>query len=487
LLSTFLEWRKTLRVALLNPPSYEDFDGGAGSRYQATREVTSFWYPTWLCYPAGMVKESKVIDAPAENLSLEETLSRLRGYDLVVMYTSAASFNKDVQTAGCIKAQNKKALIAMVGPHPSAVPEECLKASDHVDFACRREFDYTVKEVAEGKGLKEVLGISYRKNEEIIHNPDRPPIQDLDALPFVVEIYRRDLNFRNYQIPYLKWPYVSIYTGRGCPAQCIFCLWPQTFTGNTYRVRSPGNVVEEVKLAVKYFPEAKEIFFDDDTFTANKERVHEICKGLRPLGITWSTTSRVTTDPETLRAMKEAGLRLVVVGYESGSQKILNNVKKGATLEQAREFTRNCRRLGIQIHGAFILGLPEETKETIEESIRFAREVNSDTIQVSLASPYPGTKFYEMCRERGYLVEENLVMDRGYQNCCVRYPTLTHEEIFQAVERFYKKFYYRPGFIAKTLKKILFNREERKRILREGEEFKEFLARRKELIKGKSC
>ncbi|HHT9152322.1 MAG TPA: radical SAM protein, partial [Candidatus Hypogeohydataceae bacterium YC40] len=275
--------------------------------------------------------------------------------------------------------------------------------------------------------------------------------------------------------------------GRGCPAQCIFCLWPQTFTGNTYRVRSPGSVVEEVKLAIKYFPEAKEIFFDDDTFTANRARVHEICKGLKPLGITWSTTSRVTTDPETLRAMEDSGLRLVVVGYETGSQKILDNVKKGATLEQAREFTKNCKKLGIQIHGAFILGLPEETKETIEESIRFAREVNPDTIQVSLASPYPGTRFYEMCRERGYLVEENLVMDRGYQNCCVRYPKLSHEEIFQAVERFYKKFYYRPGFIIRTLKKILFNKEERKRILREGEEFKAFLSRRKELIKGKQC
>ncbi len=440
-----------------------------------------------------MIAESRVIDAPAEHLSLEETLGLLKGYELVVIYTSTASFNKDVQTAGCIKAQDGKMRIAMVGPHPSAVPEECLKASEGtgptpaVDFVYRREFDYSIKEVAEGKELKDVLGISYRKNGEIVHNPDREPVKDLDALPFVVEVYKRDLDIHNYQIPYLRRPYVSFYTGRGCPAQCIFCLWPQTFTGNTYRVRSPQNVIEEVKLAVKYFPEAREIFFDDDTFTANKARAHEICQGLKPLGITWSTTSRVTTDLETLQAMKEAGLRLVVVGYESGSQKILDNVKKGATLEQAKEFTRNCRKLGIQIHGAFILGLPEESKETIEESIRFAMEVNPDTIQVSLASPYPGTKFFELCREKGYLVEENLVMDKGYQNCCVKYPQMNHEEIFQAVERFYKKFYYRPMFIAKTLKKILFDREERRRILREGEEFQEFLARRKELIKGKKC
>ncbi|MDO8136008.1 MAG: hopanoid biosynthesis associated radical SAM protein HpnJ [Candidatus Brocadiales bacterium] len=477
-----------MKVAFLNPPSYEDFDGGAGSRYQATREVTSFWYPTWLCYPAGMIKDSRVIDAPAEHYSLEKTLSIVKDFDLVVVYTSTASFMKDLDTVRCIKEARKDIKIALVGPHTSILPEESLRASQAIDFVCRREFDYSIKEFTEGKNLKEIDGISYRKNGEIIHNNDREPIKDLDALPFVVEVYRRDLNIHNYQIPYLLKPYVSIYTGRGCPAQCIFCLWPQTFTGNTYRVRSPENVVEEVGLALKYFPEVKEIFFDDDTFTANRARVHELCRGLKPLGITWSTTSRVSTDYDTLKVMKDSGLRLLVVGYESGNQQILDNVKKGVTIEQAKQFTKNCKKLKIQIHGAFILGLPEETHESIEDSIRFACKLNPDTIQVSLASPYPGTRLYELCQEKGYFVKENLVSERGYQNCSLQYPGITNLEIFQAVEKFYKRFYYRPRFIARMIKKILFNKEERRRVLREGAEFKEFLSRRKEMVRGnKAC
>ncbi|MFQ5957396.1 MAG: hopanoid biosynthesis associated radical SAM protein HpnJ [Candidatus Brocadiales bacterium] len=476
-----------MRVAFLNPPSYEDFDGGAGSRYQATREVTSFWYPTWLCYPAGIIPESRVIDAPAEHLNLEKTLSIVKDFELVVIYTSTAAFAMDVRTAESIKATNKDIKVAIVGPHPSILADETLRASKAIDFVCRREFDYSIKEFAEGKPLSDIEGISYRSNGNIIHNKDREYIKDLDALPFVAEVYKRDLKIQNYHIPYLRHPYVSIYTGRGCPAQCIFCLWPQTFTGNTYRVRSPENVVEEVKLAIKYFPEAQEIFFDDDTFTANSARARELATELQPLGITWSTTSRATTDVETLKVMKDSGLRLLVVGYETGSQKILNNVKKGVTLEQAEEFTKNCKRLGIQIHGAFILGLPEETPETVEESIRFACKLNPDTIQVSLASPYPGTELYEVCRDKGYLVEDNLVSSRGYQKCGVQYPGMSSMEIYSAVERFYKKFYYRPRFIGKTLMKMLFNKQERKRILKEGEEFKEFLSRRKEIVKGKTC
>ncbi|MFQ5862368.1 MAG: hopanoid biosynthesis associated radical SAM protein HpnJ [Candidatus Brocadiales bacterium] len=476
-----------MKVAFLNPPSYEDFDGGAGSRYQATREVTSFWYPTWLCYPAGMIPGSRVIDAPAEHLNLERTLSIVKDFELVVLYTSTASFAMDVKTAETIKTTNRNAKVALVGPHISILPDEALKVSDAIDFVCRREFDYSIKEFAEGKPLSEIDGISYRSNGNIVHNNNREYIRDLDALPFVVEVYKRDLDIRNYHIPYLRHPYVSIYTGRGCPAQCIFCLWPQTFTGNTYRVRSPDNVVEEVRLALKYFPEAKEIFFDDDTFTANSARARELATKLKPLDITWSTTSRATTDVETLKAMKDSGLRLLVVGYETGSQEILNNVKKGVTLEQVEEFTRNCQRLKIQIHGAFILGLPEETPGTVEESIRFACKLNPDTIQVSLASPYPGTQLYELCRDKGYLVEDNLVSERGYQKCSVQYPGMSSMEIYNAVERFYKRFYYRPRFIGKTLIKMLFDKQERRRILKEGAEFKEFLSRRKEIVKGKTC
>ncbi|MHC4197608.1 MAG: hopanoid biosynthesis associated radical SAM protein HpnJ [Planctomycetota bacterium] len=476
-----------MKVALLNPPTYKDFDGGAGSRYQARREVTSFWYPTWLCYPAGMIKDSKVIDAPAEGLDLEQTLALLKGYDFVTIFTTAASYLKDAETAEAIKAANKDIKIAFVGPHASVLPEEVLNGSKAIDFVCRREFDYTLKEYAEGKPLGEIYGVSYRDNGNIINNKDREPIDDLDALPFVVDIYKRDLNFRNYRIPYLLDPYVSIYGGRGCPAHCVYCLWPQTFTGHVYRVRSPENVVEEVKLAMKYFPEAKEIFFDDDTFTADKPRACEIARLLKPLGVTWSASSRASLDYDTMKVMKDCGLRLLLVGYETGNQEMLNRMKKGVTLEQGEEFSRNCKKLGITTHGAFVMGLPGETPETVEETIRFACKVDPDTIQVSLASPYPGTEMYEWCKENGYLVENNLVSGSGYQKCSVNYPEMSSEDIYDSLAKFYRRFYLRPRFMAKMVWKMMRDWEEMKRRSREGYQFFQFIARRKKVGTGETC
>lgn len=468
-----------MRVLFLNPPSYEDFDGGAGSRYQAVREVRSFWYPIWLCYPAGFISTSRVLDAPAMGYTKEQTVAITRDFDLVVIYTSTASLKKDIQTAEDIKSAKPEILIAFVGPHPSVLPEETLQASPAIAFVTRGEFDYTIKEIAEGKAFNQVRGISYKEGDKIVHNPPRDFISDLDELPFVTEIYKRDLNIYNYQIPYLLWPYLSLYTGRGCPGKCIFCLWPQTFTGHRYRLRSIDNVIDEINLIKSYFPEVKEIFFDDDSFTANPSRVTKICQKLKPLNITWSTTARLDTDKEILKVMKEAGLRLLVVGYESGSQDILNNIGKGTTLSQARDFTRECKNLGIKIHGAFILGLPGETNNTIKESTKFACDLDLDTIQVSLATPYPGTKFYQLCKENNYLSPESMVDDKGYQLCGVSYPGLSSQDIFYGVEGFYKKFYSRPHFILRMIKKIVFDKKERKRLLQEGKEFRQFIKRRR--------
>jgi len=473
-----------MKTLFLNPPSYKDFDGGAGSRYQATREVTSFWYPTWLCYPAGLIKDSRLVDAPAEHLDIDRVLAIAKDFELIVIYTSTPSINNDISVAQRIKEINKNAKIVFVGPHPSAIPEETLKASKAIDIVSRREFDFSIKDIAEGKKLSEIDGISYRNNGNIFHNQDRKYIEDLDTLPFVVDIYKRDLNIDNYEIPYLLKPYVSIYTGRGCSSKCIYCLWPQTFSGNYYRVRSVDNVIDEVKRTLELYPEVKEVFFDDDTFTANRKRARELSRCLKKLNITWSTTSRANTDYETLKTMKDAGLRLLVVGYESGNQEILDNIRKGITLDEAREFTKRCKELGIMIHGAFVLGLPEETPESINDSIKFACELDVDTIQVSLASPYPGTELYDLCIEKNYLAQEDMVNERGWQTCTVQYPGISNVEIFKSVERFYKKFYYRPRFIFRILKKIIFNGDERRKIMREGSEFKEFIAKRKKVLAG---
>lgn len=472
-----------MKTLLLNPPAYDDFDGGAGSRYQARREVWSFWYPTWLCYPAGLIPNSRVLDAPPEGIDQRRTVEIARDYELVVIHTSTPSFALDADTAAKIREIHPDCLIGMVGGHVTARPAESLQAAPAVDFIARKEFDYAVARVAAGEPWERIPGLSYRRDGAVCHTPDSEPLsgEELDRLPFVTRIYQRDLDFRKYNSPYCQYPYVSLYTGRGCPARCTFCLWPQVTQGHRYRVRSPENVLEEVRDLPRMFPGLKEIFFDDDTFTADPPRARRIAELMRPLGLCWSTNARANVDRETLRAMKDGGLRLLVVGYESGNDTILRNIRKGVSTERARRFTRDCHDLGILIHGTFILGLPGETRETIEESIRFAREMNPETIQVSLASPYPGTEFYRYVEENGFLVDSIYNDPAGYQRCTVSYPGLSSEEIFDAVERFYRSYYFRPRYFLKAARKMLRDREERRRMLREGRDFLRTMRRRRSI------
>jgi hopanoid biosynthesis associated radical SAM protein HpnJ len=468
-----------LKTLFLHPPSYDGFDGGAGSRYQARREIRSFWYPTWLAQPAALVPGSRLVDAPPHDLTLDDVRPLARQYELVVLHTSTPSLASDLRVAEALKAENPALRIGLVGPHVAVHPEETLRASPAIDFAARSEFDFTIREVAEGRPLPEVLGLSYRVNGGVHHTPERPVLEDMDALPFVVDVYKRDLTVENYFIGYLLHPYVSLYTGRGCRSRCTFCLWPQTVGGQRYRTRSVDHVVSEIDRARRHFPQVKEYFFDDDTFTDDLPRAEAIARGLGRLGVTWSCNAKANVPAATLRVLRDNGLRLLLVGYESGSQAILNNVRKGIRLDVARRFTAEARALGITIHGTFILGLPGETRQTIEESIRFACELDPDTIQVSIAAPYPGTELHRQAVDNRWLAGDALLDARGVQQSPLSYPHLPHAEIAAAVERFYRRFYFRPRKVATLAGQMLRDSETTRRRLREGREFLAYLARRR--------
>ena len=473
-----------MKTLFLQAPSFDGFDGGAGSRYQAKREIKSFWYPTWLAQPAALVPNSRVLDAPADELSVDATRTIARDYALVIMHTSTPSFPTDAKFAELLKQDNPAVIIGLVGAKTMVDPEGCLKATAAVDFVCREEFDFTCQEVAEGVAFKDVKGLSYRGEDgRIVHNPPRAVVENMDELPFVAPVYKRDLKIENYFIGYLKHPYVSLYTGRGCRSKCTFCLWPQTVGGHRYRVRSVDNVLAEVRWIKQNMPEIKEVMFDDDTFTdsAALPRVEAIARGLGELGVTWSCNAKANVPYKTLKVMKENGLRLLLVGYESGDDQILLNIKKGLRTDIARRFTEDCRKLGILIHGTFILGLPGETTETIEKTINFAKEINPHTIQVSLAAPYPGTFLYNQAVQEGWLDLEHaeLVTDNGIQIAPLSYPHLSHTEIFNSVETFYKKFYFRAPKIGAIVGEMVRSPDMMKRRLREGVEFFEFLKERR--------
>jgi len=474
-----------LKTLFLNPPSFENFDGGAGSRWPATREIESYWYPVWLAYPTGMLEGARLLDAPPHYVSAEETINIAKEYEFLVLYTSTPGFPGDIRLAQRIKDVNPKIKIAFVGPHVTVLPERALREATAVDFVVRKEFDYAVKEFAEGKPLDQILGISYRNNGSVAHTADRPQIQDLDSLPHVTDVYHRDLDVRRYNVPFLLHPYVSLYTTRGCPAQCTFCLWPQTTSGHAWRKRSTDDVAREMAKAKEYWPYVKEYFFDDDTFNIQKARTVELCAKLKPLGLTWSCTSRVTTDYETLKAMREAGCRLLIVGYESGDQQILKNIKKGATIERARQFTKDAHKLGLVIHGDFILGLPGETRQTIQNTIVFAKELDVETIQVSVAHAYPGTELFDFAVKNNFMVNGKMVDEGGHQLAHIEYPGLPADEILHSVHRFYDEYYFRPKAVFRILRKAAFDSSERKRLYKEARTFLKVRAMRNKLVKEK--
>jgi len=473
-----------LKTLFLNPPSFENFDGGAGSRWPATREIESYWYPVWLAYPAGMLEGARLLDAPPHHVSGEETINIAKEYEFLVLFTSTPGFPGDMLLVRAIKSANPNIKIAFVGPHVSVLPEKSLRDCPEIDFVCRKEFDYAVVDYAKGTPLAEIAGISYLKDGKVVHNPDAPQIQDLDALPHVTDVYKRDLDVTKYNVPFLLNPFVSLYTTRGCPAQCTFCLWPQTLSGHPWRKRSADDVAQEMAKAKAMWPEVKEFFFDDDTFNIQKARTIELCAKLKPLGLTWSCTSRVTTDYETLKAMKEAGCRLLIVGYESGDQQILKNIKKGATIERARQFTKDCHKLGLVIHGDFIMGLPGETHETINNTIAFAKELDVETIQVSVAHAYPGTELYDHAVKNGFIVGDNKMVDEGgHQLAHIQYPGLPADDILSAVHRFYDEYYFRPRAVFRILRKAAFDGHERKRLYKEARTFLKLRSARNKMVK----
>jgi len=316
--------------------------------------------------------------------------------------------------------------------------------------------------IEKGKDFREVKGISYKKDGKIMYNPNREftSSEDLDRIPFVSKVYKKHLNIWDYFLNYSLYPMVQIFTGRGCPYSCTFCSWPQTFMGRKYRVRSIDNVLDELEYIQESLPKVKEVFFEDDTFTISKKRVLEFCRKYRErdLDITWSCNARVDTlDLETMREMKKANCRFLIVGFESADDKILKNIKKGFTAEQAREFSKNVRKTGLLLHADFIMGLPGETKKTIGKTRSFIKEIKPDQLQVSAVAPFPGTELYRWYKKYGYLLTENpdeYLDEQGHQKSIVSYPFLSSEEITKAVDDILRDYYLSLSYIPVALRQV---------------------------------
>ncbi|MQY80899.1 MAG: B12-binding domain-containing radical SAM protein, partial [Dehalococcoidia bacterium] len=264
-----------MNVLMLNPPFKGRFS--RTSRSPAVTLGGTIYYPFWLAYATGVLEQSgfqvSLIDAPAQGLSVADVIEQVKNEppQLIVVDTSTPSIYSDVKVAEQLKEKFPSSFVALVGTHPSALPEETLKLSERVDAVAVGEYDYTMRDLAsclEKKGdLRTVDGLVFRDGDEIVHNRPRALIENVDALPFVSEVYQRHLNIRDYYFAAANYPMVMIITGRGCPYKCFFCVYPQTFHSRKYRSRSAASVVDEFQWIVQNIPQVREIGIEDDTFT----------------------------------------------------------------------------------------------------------------------------------------------------------------------------------------------------------------------------
>jgi radical SAM superfamily enzyme YgiQ (UPF0313 family) len=445
----------------------------------------------WLAHAAGVLEKEghtvKLIDAPAAGLTYEETYQRVYLFkpDLTILDTSTPSIFNDINVAENIKKKLPGTFIALVGTHPSALPEETLSLSDSVDAIARKEFDYTTLDLANtlsspSPNLHKVLGLSFRENGKILSNPDRPFIEDLDRIPFVSSVYKKHLNIHDYFYAHVRYPTISIFAGRGCPGRCTFCVYPQVMFGHKYRHRSPEHFVEELIYIQREFPNVREVLVDDDCLTANKRFVHDVCNLIikKKVKLTWSAETRVNLDFETMQIMKAAGCRLLVPGFESGVQEILNNIKKGTLVDQISIFVENARKAGLLVHGCFMAGNPGETKETLKDTLNLALKMPLDTCQFFPLMVYPGTEAYDWAKSNNYLTTSDYrkwVTNEGLHNCVVSTPELSARDLVDFCNYARRAYYLSPKYLSYKLLQVINSPGEMKKTLKSAKTFLKYL------------
>lgn len=474
-----------MNVLVLNPPFHPRYS--RSQRSPAVIKSGVIYYPIWLAYATGVLEQSgfsvKLIDAPAAGHDLRATLDIAEQFQprLVVINTSTPSIHNDVSVAGEVKSRLAGAFVLLVGPHVSALPGATLQTSAAVDGVARGEYDYTVRDLAQvlagGGELSGVLGLSYRgKNDTIIHNPDRPPVQDLDALPFVSSVYKRHLDVKNYFYSITRYPEVAIVTGRGCPYRCSYCLWPQTLMGHTYRKRSVTDIAAEFEFIARELPQVKEVFIEDDTLTVDENRAIELAKELIRRGnrLPFTANSRPDVSAETLGWLKQAGLRLLCVGFESGDQEVLDAMHKGIKVEQFHAFRQAARQAGVLVHGCFMAGNRNETRRSLESTLQLAKELDPDTAQFFPLMVYPGTEAYAWAKERGYLISDDYrewLTPDGLHRSTVSRPDLPAAEVVRWCDYARRSFYLRPRYLLRKVRQIVTHPGEARRILKAARVF----------------
>ncbi len=481
----------TYKILMLNPPFKKDYS--RQSRSPCVTKSRTMYYPYYLAYATGALEKAgykpELIDAIVMNWTTEKTVEYIKEkkFDLIIMDTSTPSILNDLKTAEAIKKELPDCHISMVNTHPTNMPEWTLRQTKAVDSVCIGEFDNTVVFLADAlskrKSLNDVQGTAFIENNKFIHNGSGKLVENLDELPFVSEIYMRhfgEKQIKEYFYASIQWPEIQMLTARGCKFGCSFCNIPMK---QSYRARSIPNVIEELKYIQKNMPFLNEIMFEDDTFPMVKERTIDLCNAMIKEGIklTWSCNARVNTDLETLQKMKEAGGRLTCVGFETPTQQVLNSVIKGQNKVMQVEFKKRADKAGILVNGCFILGLPNDTPETMQATIDFAKFLNSNTSQFYPMMVYPGTKAFQWAKENNFISTEDFskwLTPEGLHNTVIKRPELSPEEVLKWCNKARMDFYAKnPRYWKKAIIQSIKNPKEGIRIAKAGKVLIKHLAK----------
>ncbi|MBO4898564.1 MAG: radical SAM protein [Clostridia bacterium] len=474
-----------MKITFINPPFKTEYGKfSRESRSPSIGHSGEIYYPLWLMYSAAYAKKNgfdiRFFDSCATRTDEEKTLkwvsSECSDTELFVLDTSTPSIMSDVRFGCRLKDLYPAAFILLVGTHPSSTAEETLGYDLRIDGVARHEYDITVLKLAEAirdkTPVEEVLGLTFRKGDEIITNPDRPYFEDLDEIPFAAEFINDYLDINDYYFAASNNPAIQIFTGRGCPARCNFCVYPQTMHGHKYRLRSIDNVISEYEYIIKNLPGVKEIIIEDDTFTVNKQRVLEFCNKMIEKGLgkklPWMCNARVNLDLETMKLMKKAGCKLIIPGIESVDQKILNNIRKGTTVEQIEKYIENAHKAKLLVHACYMVGNEGETMETMRDTLKAALRFNTDTAQFYPLIPYPGTVAFDWAKSNGYISGkyEEYCQEDGSINCVINTPGISAQQYVDFCAYARKKYYLRPRYILHRIKMGLTDIEDLKRSLK---------------------
>lgn len=445
---------------LFNPPGGLYLRGE--DRCQAEVEAssaTTLRTPIDLAYMAAVLRGQgarvRVRDYPAERLGwagFERDVRSLQP-DVAVMSTTTATLTQDMRAFDLVKRISPATLTVAKGAHFYACAPETLSPFSSLDVAIRGEADTIIDRILfarrAGTPLTTVPGLIVRTaSSQPIRTADAPFLEDLDRLPFPArDLLRNDLYVR----PDTGAPQTTVQVSRGCPSQCIFCLSP-TISGRQLRLRSPRNVADELEECVTRH-RIVNFFFRADTFTIDRAWVVELCQAIldRRLPIQWAANSKVNTvDETTLRWMKRAGCWLVAFGIESGHEGIQRQLRKGTTVEQARRAVALCKQHRLKTFGFYLIGLPWDTQDTIQDTLTLARTLDCDFSEIHIAVPYEGTELYRICRELG-LIDAAPVGHTSFSNPAAGTLTLTRDEVIAFRKRGLRSLYLSPRYIARTL------------------------------------